>query len=96
MESERVRLSVPTSPRPSIKAQGTSSLLDIVRGEINKQGQIAKGEQTNKVEKCDPSLKGIKKLEQKMKDAIREEKYEEAAKIRDEIAALNKSGKEPG
>ena len=87
METERVRLVVPA--QPAATPQAPQSLIDLVQGEMAKQDSKPEGK------KDESPASRVKALEQKMKMAIREERYEDAAKARDEIASLQKQAKPP-
>ena len=49
--------------------------------------------ETNKKEKTDNNENNIATLQEKLKKAIKEERYEDAAKIRDEIKNLENNNK---
>jgi protein-arginine kinase activator protein McsA len=80
-KEERVRL------LPSVIPQGQqpSSVLDMVRQELDK---TASGEPTA----AETTEQAVKRLNRAMQAAIAKEDYEKAAKIRDEIAAIQPQG----
>ncbi len=92
METEKVRITSPPAQSVSPQSQEPQSLLDVVQGELAKHGSVktAAKQETTPPAGSHPSAT-MKNLDQKMKQAIREEKYEEAARIRDEIAAMSKT-----
>lgn len=87
MESERIRTSVP--PPQKVNPQQPQSLLDLAQGELAKKDSKPADVKADK-----PQDKTIKGLELKMKMAIGEERYEDAARIRDEITSLSKAAPE--
>ena len=86
MELEKVRLSVPPAQQVANSPQNNQSLIDLVQGEMSKKDNQEQGEGKS----GETPDKKVKRLEQKMKIAIGKEQYEEAAKIRDEIAVAKK------
>lgn len=86
---ERIKTTPPVQENPLIGSALPESLLSMV------QGEMAKGASAKAVPVLD-------KLNEAMKKAIEVEDYEKAAKIRDEISALQgkpdakKGGKKPG
>ena len=85
-EAEQIRLAVPPAQQVTSPPQTPQSLIELVQGEMAKHnGQAPAGEKAG-----EPPEKKVKMLEQKMQIAIGKEQYEEAARIRDEIAALKR------
>ena len=72
-------------------SQDVEKILSRIQPDINHKGKIAgvKGEQIQKANK-------IKDLKEKLKRAVLEERYEEAAKLRDEIKAYTDGGEHNG
>ena len=72
-------------------SQDVEKILSRIQPDINHKGKIAgvKGEQIQKANK-------IKDLIEKLKRAVLEERYEEAAKLRDEIKAYTDGGEHNG
>lgn len=68
------------------------SILKNIHGSNKHKGRVLNSPKLNKIEKVKeiPKNNKLEELKNKLKELVREEKYEEAAKIRDEIKKLEK------
>lgn len=69
------------------------TILKNIHGSSVHKGRILNSPKLNKIEdiKENPKSNELEELKNKLKELVRQEKYEEAAKIRDEIKKLEKS-----
>jgi protein-arginine kinase activator protein McsA len=86
MASENIKTTPPPAQSVSPQSQEPQSLMNVVQDELAKHKTITRTatKAPDEPQPCGP----VKGLRQRMQKAIAEENYEEAARIRDEIAKL--------